>query len=348
MNASNFEIQTPKLLFTVYDSDIKERNGKFFFDIPNTCISGFGNTRSVEIPAFILDRRNEILGEIEVSRDSIGSTETPQGKVYFFLTAEGKIKATMGEKTVITDTFYQVEGKKVLFLPGLGLDPELIEVPAGIETTMKKARKEKESKMLYLVYVGRSWLTGKDYYKFNIDISSNTLHRVKEHFEFFGEGEPEQLGELNGWLTSEPAKVEEKLRLRNTIENRKAEIDQQKEKIAKAQKMVLQNLTLINNGFKGAEYPDPKKENPFEAAKALPGYERINVTGEVIRNPFAPDKEWWILQKDSIWHVVYNGDEGDDWTRNNVFTENGKGAIGRRIEPAHNVAKLIKEIKNAY
>lgn len=42
---------------------------------------------------------------------------------------------------------------------------------------------------------------------------------------------------------------------------------------------------------------------------------------------------------------MFNGDDGDDWTKNNVFTEKGRRAIGRRIEQAANVVKLLGEIK---
>jgi hypothetical protein len=82
MNASNFEIRTPKTIFTVYDDDIKEVDGLKVFEIPKG-FSGFMGAPYIEIPRYILEGRDEYLKEIENSKGNIGSTETAQGKVYF-------------------------------------------------------------------------------------------------------------------------------------------------------------------------------------------------------------------------------------------------------------------------
>lgn len=96
MNASNFEIQTPKATFTVYTDDIKEVEGLKVFEIPKG-FSGFRDIPYIEIPGYILEGRDEYLKETENSKGNVGSTETNQGKVFFYLTAEGLIKVKLGE-----------------------------------------------------------------------------------------------------------------------------------------------------------------------------------------------------------------------------------------------------------
>lgn len=239
MNNGNFEIKLPDNTFHVYDEDLKEIDGKFFFDLPEDRISCFWKTKTIEIPADVLERKEEYLKEIENSRGSIGSTETNQGKVYFYLTAEGMIKAKLGELEETTDTFYTVENQRNVFLHGLGLDIPFVVIPEGVEKAYNQVKWNREQKNKYLVYAGRSLLTGKDYYRFSCDISQDTLNRAQGKFEYF---EPGDLGTLEGWLTSDPEKVEEYLRIRNPISSRKAEIDKQKEQAVKTNKKLIEKL----------------------------------------------------------------------------------------------------------
>lgn len=237
MNASNFEILTAKKTFTVYDDEIKEIDGKFVFLLPQAVISGFQGITEIDIPDYILERKAEHLKEIEAGKGSIGTSETQQGKVYFFLTAAGMIKAKLGENEEIPDTFYTVEGKRVILFPGL--DIPFVEIPENVEKAFRQAKYEKEQRGKYLVYAGRSLLTGKDYYRFSCEMSNDTLFRVKGQFEYF---EPGDLGTLGGWLTSDPAKVEEYLRIRNPISSRAGEIEKQKEQAVKDNKKLIEKL----------------------------------------------------------------------------------------------------------
>jgi len=236
MNASNFEIQTPKATFTVYEDDIKEVEGMKVFEIPHG-FSGFRDIPYIEIPGYILEGRDEYLKETENSKGNIGSTETNQGKVFFYLTAEGLIKAKLGEIEETTDTFYTVEGKRVMLLPGL--DIPFVVLPEGVEKAYRQAKQEREHKNLCLVFAGRSLLTGKDYYRFNCDVSRDTMNRVKGQFEYF---EPGDLGTLEGWLTADPEKVEEYLRIRNSVSRRKAEIEKQRATAIKANDKLIEKL----------------------------------------------------------------------------------------------------------
>lgn len=236
MNASNFEIQTPKATFTVYADDIKEVEGLKVFEIPHG-FSGFRDIPYIEIPGYILEGRDEYLKENENSKGNVGSTETNQGKVFFYLTAEGLIKAKLGEIEETTDTFYTVEGKRVMLLPGL--DIPFVVIPEGVEKAYRQAKQEREHKNLHLVYAGRSLLTNADYYKLSCDVSRDTLNRAQGKFQYF---EPGDMGTLEGWLTADPEKVEEYLRIRNSVSSRKAEIEKQRAAAIKANEKLIEKL----------------------------------------------------------------------------------------------------------
>jgi hypothetical protein len=244
MNASNFEIRTPKIIFTVYDDDIKEVDGLKVFEIPKG-FSGFLEAPYIEIPAYILEGRDEYLKEIENSKGNIGSTETAQGKVYFYLTEDGKVRAKLGELEEITETFYTIEGKRVILFHGL--DIPFVELPECVEKAYWQAKRKREHKNLHLVYAGRSLLTGKDYYRLSCDVSRDTMNRVKEQFEYF---EPGDVGTLEGWLTSEPERVEQYLRIRNPVSSRKAEIEKQRAAAIKANEKIIKKLMTSKGSLK--------------------------------------------------------------------------------------------------
>ena len=244
MNASNFEIRTHEIIFTVYDDDIKEVDGLKVFEIPKG-FSGFMEAPYIEIPAYILEGRDEYLKEIENSKGNIGSTETPQGKVYFFLTEDGKVRAKLGELEEITETFYTIEGKRVILFHGL--DIPFVELPECVEKAYWQAKREREHKNMHLVYAGRSLLTGKDYYRLSCDVSRDTMNRVKEQFEHF---EPGDVGTLEGWLTSEPERVEQYLRIRNPVSSRKAEIEKQRAAAIKANEKIIKKMMTSKGSLK--------------------------------------------------------------------------------------------------
>lgn len=236
MNASNFEIQTPKATFTVYADDIKEVEGLKVFEIPKG-FSGFRDIPYVEIPGYILEGRDEYLKETENSKGNVGSTETNQGKVFFYLTAEGLIKVKLGEIEETTDTIYTVEGKRVIIFPML--DNPFVVIPDGVEKAYRQAKQEREHKNLHLVYAGRSLLTNADYYKLSCDVSRDTLNRAQGKFQYF---EPGDMGTLEGWLTADPENVEEYLRIRNSVSSRKAEIEKQRAAAIKANDKLIEKL----------------------------------------------------------------------------------------------------------
>jgi hypothetical protein len=117
-------------------------------------------------------------------------------------------------------------------------------IPEGVEKAYRQAKREREHKNMHLVYAGRSLLTGKDYYRLSCDVSRDTMNRVKEQFEHF---EPGDVGTLEGWLTSEPERVEQYLRIRNPVSSRKAEIEKQRAAAIKANEKIIRGNEDVRN-----------------------------------------------------------------------------------------------------
>jgi len=240
-----FEIRTHKSFYAVYENELVEKDGKFYFKLPDRDFKVLNDVvfSEIEIPADILEEMEKALSEFKLNEKSIESTETPKGKVYFSLSADGKIIAKIGGKASKTDKIYTLENNRVVVAPDLNLESAFVKVPQEVESAFERVKSERRSRELHLIYAGRSFLSGKDYYNFNCEVSEGTWNRVKELFEYFGE-DGDIKGSLEGWLTSNPKLVEEYLRLRkNTIAERKAEIEKQIEKAKKANAKIIEKLT---------------------------------------------------------------------------------------------------------
>lgn len=216
----------------IYDNEIKNVDGKTYFDARWLKLGS--DFLELEIPAYILQMRDETRKENKISKGTIANVETSQGKVYFSLDENGWIIARLEEKEAFSDKIEEIEGKKAINIQALGLEVPYIEVPEVVEKAFLDARRGKELKDLHLVYAGRSLLTGQDYFGLSCDVSQQMWDRVKNLFEWFGEDE--QLGRLSGWLTTKTELVEEFLHLqKNTVKDRAAEIEKQKAKAKASQ-----------------------------------------------------------------------------------------------------------------
>lgn len=223
------------------DCNLKEIEGKIFANVKDL---KFGyEFQEIEIPQHILEARDKVRAENKRAEGSIGYTETPKGKVYFSISEDCNIIVKLGEKEAIAATVYSVENTRAIPVPSLNLGVPFLEVPESVEKSLIIARKQRDSKSLHLTYQGRSLLTGLDYYAFSAPIDSRTFERVQDWFEWFEPGNTGIPGELSGWCTSEPGKVEEIMRhIKNKTANREEEIKKQKESLFKDQTKYLKKL----------------------------------------------------------------------------------------------------------
>lgn len=172
----------------------------------------------------MINRKNKLILDMKLKKGSIANVDNPLGKIYFYLNEDGRIVAKCGEKTAVANDVEIIENKKAIDVHDLGLEFTFIEVPADVEKAFLKAKNIKIMENCYLIHVGESVLTGKEYFRLNSEIPSSSWDCVNDLFEDFSSGSG-RAGELNGWVTSQPEKVEHILGIKHAVSDRKEEND---------------------------------------------------------------------------------------------------------------------------
>lgn len=294
----------------------------------------------------------------------IGEKDTKYGVFEFFLNEEEdqvKLVCTHGDKTAekTAETTYvgKIQGHNAMKIESLDLRQngkvmQFIGLPDDVYNAFQTAKSSFALKNICLQYEGKSAETGIKWYSLSAEVPRDTWKKIAKHFSKFDRDEEDALdGELRGWLTAQPEAVEKILNVREelTLTYRREQAKKRRENEEKKAQELQAKLNDIEKAFNNAEYPDPKKEAPGEAAQFRPGYEKMRVEGEEIQHPINPENiygggEWWVIQPEWIWHIRNNGHDGDDWGRNNVNT-GGAGAIGHRVPYSDELAAQIRGLK---
>jgi len=211
------KIRTYEQHITITDSDIYERDGKHYITSPS--LNRHHNPAEIEIPATVIEQFDLLNINLKNSRESISSIDHKSGRIFLSLNAYGKIIAKHGCKTAISD-IETIENKNAINIESLGLDRQYVEVPSKVEMAYIEAKNIRIMESVSLIYAGKSLLTGKEYFKFNSKIPSSQWESVESYLEYMGTGGSGMTGELKGWVTSQPAKVEATLGLKPTEGNR--------------------------------------------------------------------------------------------------------------------------------
>jgi hypothetical protein len=286
----------------------------------------------------------------------IGEKITKFGTFEFFLEEEEdqvKLVCTHGDKHAETTYCGKIQGHNAMKIEKLNVKENgktmvFIGLPDEVYNTFQNAKSNFALKNICLRYAGRSAETGITFYRLSAEVPRDVWRKISKYFEKFYPDEEDALdGELIGWLTAQPEAVEKILGVKEelTLEYRRREAEKRREEKKKKAQELQAKLNDIEKAFENAEYPDPEKE----AAQFRPGYEKMRVEGEVIQHPLNPENvygggEWWVIQKEWIWHIRNNGFDGDDWGRNNVET-GGAGAIGVRVPFSEELAAQIRSLK---
>jgi len=289
----------------------------------------------------------------------IGEKITKFGTFEFFLKEEDQVKLVCvhGDKTAEATYCGKIQGHNAMKIESLGIRQngkvmQYIGLPDSVYNAFQNAKTNFALKNICLIYAGRSAETGIKWYSLSAVVPRDTWRKIAKYFERFDRDEEDALdGELYGWLTAQPEAVEKILNVREelTLSYRKEQAKKRKEEKEKKANELKEKLDDIEKAFENAEYPDPKKEAPEEAAEFMKGYEKMRVEGEKIQHPLNPENvygggEWWVIQENWIWHIRNNGHDGDNWSANNVDT-GGAGAIGHRVPYSDDLADKIRELK---
>lgn len=290
----------------------------------------------------------------------IGEKDTKYGVFEFFLNEEEdqvKLVCAHGDKTAETTYTGKIQGHNAMKIESLdvrqnGKVMQFIGLPDDVYNAFQNAKSNFALKNICLQYAGKSAETGIKWYSLSAEVPRDTWKKIAKHFSKFDRDEEDALdGELRGWLTAQPEAVEKILNVREelTLTYRREQAKKRRENEEKKAQELQAKLNDIEKAFNNAEYPDPKKEAPGEAAQFRPGYEKMRVEGEEIQHPINPENlygggEWWVIQPEWIWHIRNNGADGDNWSRNNVYT-GGAGAIGHRVPYSDELAAQIRGLK---
>lgn len=125
----------------------------------------------------------------------------------FGLKDDGKLN-TEPERETAADKIEIIHNRKAVNAKKLKLGHPYFELPAEVTQKFEKVLQEKELRTLALVPAGISQLNGKEYYRLSVDIPAGMWKRVSNLFIDFGE-----LGNMTGWLSCEPDKVREILKI---------------------------------------------------------------------------------------------------------------------------------------
>lgn len=291
----------------------------------------------------------------------IGEKKTEQfGTFEFFLDEDGdKIKLVCKNEWREAETTYvgKVQGKNCMSVSEMDirLDGRVlyyVALPESVYNAFQYAKSNFAFRNVCLQYAGQSAETGIKWYSLGAEVPRDMWRKIAKYFSKFDRDDEDALyGELRGWLTAQPVAVEKILNVREelTLAYRTEQAKKRKEEEEKKAGELQEKLNDIEKAFENAEYPDPRKEAPEEAAQFQIGYEKMRVEGEEIQHPICPENiygggKWWIIQEKWIWEIHNNGSDGDDWSRNNVNT-GGAGAIGKRIPYSEEVAEKIRGLK---
>ena len=180
-------------------------------------------------------------------------------------------------------------------------------------------------------------------YGLNKEIPEEELEKAKKYMKNFAPVDfPDIMkisGNPRGWMcTIEDApKVEEALGISETLAKRQKEqaekrkyYDENRKKKEEAQ------LKLEEIFFKA---PTPKQKLNILLKVADIVYDPANSFRD---NSYYGGGHLYIILKKSIWYIMNNGREENNWNINNIEIDNAGGAIGFKVPYSDEVHKLIK------
>jgi len=188
-------------------------------------------------------------------------------------------------------------------------------------------------------------------YELNQEIPEEEFEKIKPYMQHFTPATFEDVmkisGDPHGWMcTRENAqKIEEILNITETLDKidndrlkQREEFDKNRGKKEKAQ------LELEEIFFSGNR-PKQKLSNILKAAQIV-----YDPTNSFRDNSYYGGGHLFIIMKNSIWYIMNNGREENNWEMNNIEIEEAGGAIGFKVpydEKIHELIKIVTE-ENEY
>ncbi len=188
-------------------------------------------------------------------------------------------------------------------------------------------------------------------YALNKEISEEDFEKVKPFMQKFTPATFEDVmkisGDPHGWMcTRENApKVEEALGITETLDKIDEDRQRQREEFDKNRGKKEQAQLDLEDVFFSAARPKQKLSNLIKAAQIV-----YDPTNSFRDNSYYGGGHLFIIMKNSIWYIMNNGREENNWNMNNIEIEEAGGAIGFKVpydEHIHDLIKIVSE-ENEY
>ena len=209
----------------------------------------------------------------------------------------------------------------------------------------KKEQEEKKAQArenVQLLLYDKSWSSGIEYYRLSCKVLPEDWEKTKKYFTYYDysllDDEQDTMygNKLNGWLTTQPEKVEEALGVKeeNTLKYRNMKAKE----------------AILERHIRHKRRTELKQaiSTYFEHNGIKPGTISMdNIQGDV----YEPEDYPWniygggyrfIINDEECWFIRNNGADGDNWALNNVKT-NGAGAIGWTVPYSVELEDMITE-----
>lgn len=188
-------------------------------------------------------------------------------------------------------------------------------------------------------------------YALNREIPDEEFEKAKKYMQKFTPASFEDVmkisGDPHGWMcTRENApKVEEALGITETLEKIDNDRQVQREEFDEKRKEKEDAQLELEKIFFKADRPVQKLSNIIKAAQTV-----YDPTNSFRDNSYYGGGHLFIIMKRSIWYIMNNGREENNWEMNNIEIEEAGGAIGFKIpydEHVHDLIKIVTD-ENEY
>lgn len=180
-------------------------------------------------------------------------------------------------------------------------------------------------------------------YALNQEIPEEDFEKIKPYMQHFTPATFDNVmkisGDPHGWMcTRENAqKIEETLGITETLDKIDEDRKKQKEEFDKIRPKKEEAQLKLEEIFFNAPRPKQKLENLLKAAQIV-----YDPTNSFRDNQYYGGGHLFLIMKNSIWYVMNNGREENNWKINNIEIDEAGGAIGFKIKYDEEVHELIK------
>ncbi|RAP54175.1 MAG: hypothetical protein BZ137_03695 [Methanosphaera sp. rholeuAM130] len=180
-------------------------------------------------------------------------------------------------------------------------------------------------------------------YGFNKEISDEQLEKAKKYMTNFAPVDfPDIMkisGNPRGWMcTYEDApKVEEALNITETLAKREKQQAEKRKHYDENRKAKEEAQLKLEEIFFNAARPKQKLSILLNVADIV--YDPANSFRD---NSYYGGGHLYIILKKSIWYIMNNGREENNWNINNIEIDNAGGAVGFKVDYSDEIHELIK------